>query len=163
MTAFVLAIMIATYAPTPADRLADWIASTSPRAAPYAGELAARILYESQVHDLDPALFAAIGYLESRYRLYPHGGGPQTHQAALWQVYPSREWLAIPRAQRLRLSQSLVWSTWRAASILAYHVSRCRGGGPACYCRYNRRPCRRGYMVALYQRGREIRRILSGS
>ena len=144
---------------TPAHRLAHHIVSVSPSAAPYADELADRILWEAAHYRLDPALFAAIAYLESRYRLYPHGGGPGTHLAALWQVYPTEDWLRIPRAERLRLSRSVVVSTSRAALILARHVGR-GPHAPATYCRYNRTPCRRGYLVALYKRAKIIRAAL---
>lgn len=146
-------------APTAAHRLELHIVATSPSAGPYAAELAERILWEAHHHGLDPSLFAAICYLESRYLLYPHGGSPETHLAALWQVYPSDVWLLQSRAVRLRLSRSVVVSTWRAAVILLRHVRRC-GDGPACYCRYNRTPCRRGYIVALYRQARVIREVL---
>ncbi len=161
MHALVLALAIAS-SPAPstlASRLAWHIMTTSPSAAPYAAELARRIIWEAEHHGLDPALFAAICYLESRYRLYPHGGSPTTHLTALWQVYPSDVWLLQSRAVRLRLSRSVVVSTWRAAMILLGHVRRC-GDGPACYCRYNRTPCRRGYIVSLYRQARAIREVL---
>lgn len=146
---------------TRTDRLAQYIVEVSPEAEPYAVELAARIVWEARHYRLDVALFAAIGYLESRYLLYPHGGGPGTHLAAPWQVYPTPDWLRIPRAERMRLSRSVVVSTGRAALVLANHVRRCRVTGPACYCRYNRRPCRRGYIVALWRQARVIRAALN--
>lgn len=163
MHALMIALAIAS-SPAPstqASRLAWHITTTSPSAAPYARDLATRILWESRHHGLDPALFAAICYLESRYRLYPHGGSSSTHLASLWQVYPSDVWLLQSRAVRLRLSWSVVVSTWRAAMILLGHVRRC-GDGPACYCRYNRTPCRRGYIVSLYRQARVIREVLMG-
>jgi len=156
-----LAVLSRPTPTTPAHRLAAHIVETSPSAAPYAQELAERILWESQHYGLDPALFAAIGYLESRYRMYPHGGRPETHLASLWQVYPSTAWLTIPRAERMRLSRSVVVSTGRAALILARHV---RGrSGAAVYARYNRTPPRRSYIVALYRRARVIRAVLNPS
>jgi hypothetical protein len=156
------AIFAGPTAPTTrTDRLAAYIITVNPRAE-HARELAERIVWEADSRGLDVAMFAAICYLESRFRLYPHGGGPETHLAAPWQVYPSKEWLLIPRAQRLRLSRDVVVSTWRAATILAHHVARC-GNASACGCRYNRVPCRRSYIVALYRQTKVIRSVISGN
>ncbi len=146
---------------TPAQRLAIHITDVSPSASPYAVELAERIMFEAGHYGLDPALFAAIGFIESRFRLYPYNGRPETTLASPWRIYPTEEWLLIPRATRLRLSRDIVVSTARAALILARHVRRCKGG-PVCYARYNRTPPRRGYIVALYRRARILRRILHG-
>lgn len=147
---------------TQEDRLAAYILEVNPRATYDTGELARRIIFEAQAHRLDVALFAAIGYIESRFRLYPHGGGPRTHQAALWQVYPDETWLLVPRPQRMELSRNLTWSTWRAATILAHLIGR-SPHTPATYCRYNRRPCRRSYIVALYRQAKRIRAVLGKS
>jgi hypothetical protein len=159
-----LAITSGPIAPSRAERLAGYIVKTSPKAAPYAREMAERILFEADTRGLDPAMFAAIGYMESRYLLYPHGGKPETHLAAPWQIYPTREWLEISRAQRMVLSRDLAVSTWRAANILSWHVSRVRRGRnphtPATYCRYNRTPCRRGYRAELWKQSRIIREVV---
>lgn len=146
-----------------AERLAAYIANVSPEAEPYAMELSERILFESVTRGLDPALFAAIGYLESRYLLYPDGGEPETHLAAPWQIYPTREWLLISRVERMDLSRDLTVSTWRAAVILTWHVARRRRGPrhtARVYCRYNRTPCRRGYRAELFRQARIIREVV---
>ncbi len=159
-----LAITSGPIAPSRAERLADHIISVSPKAQPYAREMADRILFESDTRGLDPALFAAIGYLESRYLLYPHGGKPETHLAAPWQILPTREWLTISRGERMAYSRDLVISTWRAATILSWHASRVRRGrnphAAAVYCRYNRTPCRRGYRAELFRRAELIREVV---
>lgn len=156
-----LAILSQPVPSSRADRLATYIVSVSPTAAPYALELAERILYEATAQRLDPALLAAVCQSESWYQLYPRGG-PGTHLAGLWQVYPDATWLAIPRARRLELQRSVVVSTWRAASILAYHVASCGAQTPACYARYQSGGpvVRRGYVVGLYLRARALRAVL---
>ena len=130
-TAAVLTALMVSPAPA-RDRLAAHIVSVHAGAAPYAEELADRIRAEALHFGLDPALFAAVAEVESRYHLRQRG----EQLASVWQVYPDATWLTIPRAERLVLQRDLVVATWRAAVILAYHVSRCRGGGPACYCRF---------------------------
>ena len=161
MLAVVAVIAALMVSPAPSGgKLEAHIVRVHPGAAPYAGELAARIKAEAGHFGLDVPLFAAICEIESRYHLYQPGRRPADSLASIWQIYPDADWLAIPRMQRQRLSRDLVVATWRAAVILAYHVSRCRVRGPACYCRYNRQPCRRGYIAELYKRARVIRAAL---
>lgn len=155
-TVAVITALMVTPAPL-RDPLAVHVVQVHPGAAPYADELAERIRAEAHHFGLDVALLAAIAEIESRYHLRQ----PGEQLASVWQVYPGPLWLRIPRAERLVLQADLVVATWRAAVIVAHHVSRCRGAGPACYCRYNRRPCRRSYIAELYQRARTIRAAIN--
>lgn len=144
---------------TTQDRLASYIVSVHVGAAQYADLLAERILWESQVHGLDPALFAAICYVESRYHLYQPGHDPRYHLASLWQIYPDSRWLKISRIRRMILSRDVVLSTFRAAALVAYWASRC-GHTASCYAHYQSGYAKvsRGYVVALYSAAKTIRR-----
>jgi len=147
--------------PTETQLLARYIVSVHEGAEPYAEELAERIIAESRFFGLSVSLFASVGYIESRYHMYQPGQNPRDYLGSLWQIYPDKDWRKISRKQRMELSIHVPLNTWRAATILAYHASRC-GHTPRCYARYQsgNRNVSRGYVYELYRQAKVIRRVL---
>jgi hypothetical protein len=162
MTALLLALAIAVAPapePTQAEKLALYITTVYHGAESYAPELAARIIFESRHYGLDVALFAAICHTESWFSLMAHG---TSGEWGLWQIYPDRTWRRMSKIDQMHWSWHIVIATWRAATILAYHVRRCNTHTAHCYARYNSgfAPVRPGYVYALRTRARAIRRAM---
>lgn len=95
-------------------RLAAFIVKTQPRAKGYAKVLARRIVLESRAHGLDPAIMAAIAWIESDYRTRARNSRDGSH--GLWQLmardsYMSRAWAELRRAGRTAGYPAASW--WR--------------------------------------------------
>ncbi len=147
-TSLLLALLLA--APSPADRLARYIAKRNPRAASTAKATAAAIIQEAKRRKLDPALLAAIAYRESAF-------SPSTrsrrYEFGLWQLwprmkilgkawnelgaqkavpgYPDRQWRHLSRKHRRRACRDVAISTYLAAWLLRWIIThaRCRRRG----------------------------------
>jgi hypothetical protein len=105
-------------------------------------------------------MLAAVCHNESWFQLSARG---TSGERGLWQVYPDDDWRLMTRADQRHWARDIVYSTYRAASILAYHLHRCGAQTARCAAAYNSGNhwnVSRGYAHKLRTRARAIRRVL---
>lgn len=164
MHVLLLSVAIAITPPAPstqAERLERYITTVYHGADSYALELARRIIYEADHHRIPVELLAAVCHNESWFQLTARG---TSGERGLWQVYPDDDWRKMTRVDQRHWARDIVYSTYRAAAILAYHLHRCKAQTARCAARYNSGGprVRPGYVAALRTRARAIRRVLNG-
>lgn len=163
MHALLLALAIATAPapePTQAERLAGYITTVYHGADSYALELAQRIIWEADHHRMPVEMLAAVCHNESWFQLTAKG---TSGERGLWQVYPDEDWRRMSRLNQRHWARDIVYSTYRAAAILAYHLHRCGAHTATCAGAYNSGNhwhVRRGYVARLQTRSRAIREVL---
>lgn len=132
LSTIIAVVILGAPAPVKVSRLAAHIVRVQPLARAYSVELARRIFVESAAFGLDPAIMAAIAWIESDYKTGARNSRDGSY--GLWQLmardsYMSRAWASLRRAGRTTgyprrswwgLGARLRWRAMRDVHISTY-------------------------------------------